>query len=129
MSLAHALKTAIAVKEYNDSVEAANLKAKEAKDKSWKPETLVDGGTTWWVIERTKQVSGVTKVIKSKVRVVSIPYGMDDDEKYIGITKGKFSFTNGSGNRVYLSVKSYIEADKFVTEVYGKGMYRVSNYA
>ena len=41
--------------------------------------------------------------------------------------KGKFSFRNACGNRIYVSVKSYKEADEFVAEMYGKGTYRVSS--
>lgn len=127
MSLAHALKTAIAIKGYNDEVEAAAAKKKQLKEKSWDIGVLDKGGVTWWVRDVEKEVGGKVKIVKQKVKVVCIPDGHDD--KYLGETKGKFSFRNGSGNRVYLSVKSYRDANEFVSEVYSNGRYRVSNFA
>ena len=70
-----------------------------------------------------------TDVVKDKEVIQKIKITVltqDQDPTEVG-NKGKFSFRNACGNRIYVSVKSYKEADEFVAEMYGKGTYRVSS--
>ena len=126
MSLALALKTALALNEY----ETEQQQKKELKEKAWNPEVLVLGGVCWWNRKVAKQVldkkTGVVKdkEVVQKVKVVVLTDTQDPSEVS---NKGKFSFRNACGNRIYISVKSYKEADEFVAEMYGKGVYRVSS--
>lgn len=126
MSLALALKTALALNEY----ETEQQQKKELKEKAWNPDVLVNGGTSWWNRKVVKQVldkkTGVVKDKETiqKVKVVVLTDQQDPTE--VG-NKGKFSFRNACGNRIYIGVKSYKEADEFVAEFYGKGTYRVSS--
>ena len=126
MSLALALKTALALNEY----ETEQQQKKELKQKAWNPDVLVTGGVTWWNRKVVKQVlDKKTELVKDKettqkIKVVVLTDTQDPSE--VG-NKGKFSFRNACGNRIYISVKSYKEADEFVSEMYGKGTYRVSS--
>lgn len=126
MSLALALRTALALNEY----ETEQQQKKELKEKAWNPEVLVLGGVCWWNHKVVKQVvDKKTNVVKDKVVVQKIKITVltqDQDPTEVG-NKGKFSFRNACGNRIYISVKSYKEADEFVAEFYGKGTYRVSS--
>lgn len=128
MSLAAALKTAIAIKEYTDEQESIAEKKKQLKEKSWDVAILHLGGVTWWSRSVDKLVGDVVKVTKQKVKIVAVPQGEEELPKYVNEVKGKFSFINGCGVRIHLSVKSYKDADEFVTEFYGKGKFRVSNF-
>lgn len=126
MSLALALKTALALNEY----ETEQQQKKELKEKAWNPDVLVNGGITWWNRKVVKQVvDKKTDIVKNKVVVqkVKVLVLTDQQDPSEVSNKGKFSFRNACGNRIYISVKSYKEADEFVTEVYGKGTYRVSS--
>lgn len=126
MSLALALKTALALNEY----ETEQQQKKELKEKAWNPDVLVTGGVTWWNRKVVKQVvDKKTNVVKDKeaVQKIKITVLTQDQDPSEVSNKGKFSFRNASGNRIYISVKSYKEADEFVTEFYGKGTYRVSS--
>lgn len=126
MSLALALRTALALNEY----ETEQQQKKELKEKAWNPEVLVLGGVCWWNRKVVKQVvdkkTGVVKdkAVAQKIKITVLT--QDQDPTEVG-NKGKFSFRNACGNRIYIAVKSYKEADEFVAEVYGKGVYRVSN--
>lgn len=126
MSLALALKTALALNEY----ETEQQQKKELKEKAWNPDVLVTGGVTWWNRKVVKQVvDKKTNVVKDKettqkIKITVLTQNQDPTEVS---NKGKFSFRNACGNRIYISVKSYKEADEFVTEMYGKGTYRVSS--
>ena len=126
MSLALALKTALALNEY----ETEQQQKKELKEKSWNPDVLVTGGTSWWNRKVVKQVvdkkTGVVKDKETTQKVKIVVLAQDQDPSEVG-NKGKFSFRNACGNRIYISVKSYKEADEFVSEMYGKGTYRVSS--
>ena len=126
MSLALALKTALALNEY----ETEQQHKKELKEKAWNPDVLVTGGVSWWNRKVVKQVvDKKTNVVKDKetVQKVKITVLTQDQEPTEVSNKGKFSFRNACGNRIYISVKSYREADEFVAEIYGKGVYRVSS--
>lgn len=126
MSLALALKTALALNEY----ETEQQQNRELKEKAWNPEVLVLGGVCWWNRKVVKQVvDKKTNVVKDKEAVQKVKITVltqDQDPTEVG-NKGKFSFLNACGNRIYISVKSYKEADEFVAEFYGKGTYRVSS--
>lgn len=126
MSLALALKTALAMNEY----ETEQQQKKELKEKAWNPDVLVTGGVTWWNRKVVKQiVDKKTNVVKDKetTQKIKITVLTQDQESTEVGNKGKFSFRNACGNRIYISVKSYKEADEFVTAMYGKGTYRVSS--
>ena len=126
MSLALALKTALALNEY----ETEQQQKKELKEQSWNPDVLVTGGTSWWNRKVVKQVldkkTGVVKDKEAVQKIKVVVLTQDQDPCEVS-NKGKFSFRNASGCRIYISVKSYKEADEFVAEMYGKGTYRVSN--
>lgn len=129
MSLALALKTALALNEY----ETEQQQKKVLKEKAWNPEVLVLGGVCWWNRKVVKQVvDKKTNVVKDKVVVQKVKITVltqDQDPTEVG-NKGKFSFRNACGNRIYLSVKSYDVAYEFVNDFYGKvgvkGFYTVS---
>lgn len=126
MSLALALKTALALNEYETEQQQKN----ELKEKAWNPDVLATGGVTWWHRKVVKQVvDKKTNVVKDKetTQKIKITVLTQDQEPTEVGNKGKFSFRNACGNRVYISVKSYKEADEFVAEFYGKGTYRVSS--
>lgn len=126
MSLALALKTALALNEY----ETEQQQKKELKEKAWNPDVLVTGGVSWWNRKVVKQVvDKKTGVVKDKevVQKVKITVLTDQQDPTEVSNKGKFSFRNACGNRIYIAVKSYKEADEFVAEMYGKGTYRVSS--
>lgn len=126
MSLALALRTALALNEY----ETEQQQKKQLKEKTWNPDILVNGGVCWWNRKVVKQVvDKKTNVVKDKAvvqKIKIIVLTQDQDPTEVS-NKGKFSFRNACGNRIYISVKSYKEADEFVAEFYGKGTYRVSN--
>ena len=126
MSLALALKTALALNEY----ETEQQQKKELKEKAWNPDILVTGGVTWWNRKVVKQVvDKKTNVVKDKetIQKIKITVLTQEQDPTEVSNKGKFSFRNACGNRIYISVKSYKEADEFVAEFYGKGTYRVSS--
>lgn len=126
MSLALALKTALAMNEY----EVEQQQKRELKEKTWNPDVLVNGGVSWWNRKVVKQVlDKKTGVVKDKetVQKIKVTVLTDKQDPCEVSNKGKFSFRNACGNRIYLSVKSYKDADEFVAEMYGKGTYRVSN--
>lgn len=126
MSLALALKTALALNEY----ETEQQQKKELKEKSWNPDVLVTGGVSWWNRKVVKQVlDKKTGVVKDKeaVQKIKVVVLTDTQDPCEVSNKGKFSFRNASDNRIYLAVKSYKDADEFVAEMYGKGTYRVSS--
>lgn len=126
MSIKHALTLALLVKEHND----IQAQKKVLKEKAWNPEVLVSGGVCWWNHKVVKQVvDKKTGIVKDKevVQKVKITILTDQQDPTEVSNKGKFSFRNACGNRIYISVKSYKEADEFVAEMYGKGTYRVSS--
>ena len=126
MSLALALKTALALNEY----ETEQQQKKVLKEKAWNPEVLVLGGVCWWNRKVVKQVvDKKTNVVKDKetIQKIKITVLTQDQDPTEVSNKGKFSFRNACGNRIYISIKSYKEADEFVSEMYGKGTYRVSS--
>lgn len=116
MSLQLALKTALAMKEYNDDV----AKKETLRKKEWDEAVLVNGGVVWWCTTEqvVKYVNGITKVanIKKKVKVCVLT---SDNEWGDVPNKGKFSFRNAHDCRIFLSVKSYRDAEKVVKEIYG----------
>ena len=66
--------------------------------------------------------TGKTKVKKVKVVVV---LQHQDSSEVLG--KGKFAFRNALGNRVFLTVRSYIDANEVVRQMFGTVCYRVSS--
>ena len=84
----------------------------------------------YWNRKVIKQVvDKKTNVVKDKetIQKVKITVLTQDQDPTEVSNKGKFSFRNACGNRIYISVKSYKEADDFVAEFYSKGVYRVSS--
>ena len=116
MSLQLALKTALAMKEYNDDV----AKKETLRKKEWDEAVLVNGGVAWWCTTEkvVKFVNGITKLsnVKKKVKVCVLT---SDNEWGDIQNKGKFSFRNAHDCRIFLSVKSYRDAEKVVKEIYG----------
>lgn len=114
MSFAHALKTAIALKEYKDEV----AKKKATKEKEWDENVLNKGGVTWFEMIDSKvvEVNGVKKLkhVKKKVKISVL----QQHEGFNTISnKGKFCFRNALGNKIYISVRTYIDADKVVRQM------------
>lgn len=106
MSFAHALKTAIALKEYKDEV----AKKKATKEKEWDENVLNKGGVTWWSL--IEIVDGKKKTKKIKISV------LQQHEEFNTISnKGKFCFRNALGNKIYISVRTYLDADKVVRQM------------
>ena len=93
---------------------------KKLKEKEFDINVLSKGGTTYWKQQYTDS-SGKTKTKDVKITVVL--QGQDSSDYS---NKGKFSFRDGCGSRVFISVKSYVEAEKFIEEFYGKGKYTLS---
>jgi len=128
MSLQLALTLALAKKDME-----IQQKEKETKEKKeWDEGVLSNGGVTWFpiTVKTEKIVSGVVKKSSTKKKIkicVLLP-----SEEFSQISnKGKFSFRNALGNRVFLSVKSYVEAESIVKELYGetkdgKSVYKVT---
>ena len=110
--LALALKTAFAMKEYTDTQQEKIKKDK----KEWDENVLTKGGVTYFAM---KTHDGKTKKVKISVLT-------EKDEFNVISSKGKFLIKNAMGNKVYMSVKSYKEADMIVSQIYGSGMYRVT---
>ena len=110
--LALALKTAFAMKEYTD---AQQEKIKKDK-KEWDENVLTKGGVTYFAM---KTPDGKTKKVKISVLT-------EKDEFNVISSKGKFLIKNAMGNKIYMSVKSYKEADMIIGQIYGSGMYRVT---
>ena len=110
-----ALKTAIAVDEYKQET----IIKKEQNEKKWNPNVLVKGGVSYVEIVDQKIVEkdGVKKLkpTKKKVKITVILQGHDNTEY---TNKAKFSFRNGLGNRVFMNVKTYIDADKVIRAMY-----------
>ena len=93
---------------------------KKLKEKEFDINVLSNGGVTYWKQQYTDS-SGKTKTKDVKITVVL--QGQDSSDYS---NKGKFSFRDGCGSRVFISVKSYAEAEKFIEEFYGKGKYTLS---
>lgn len=106
MSLGAALKTAIALKEYKDEV----AKKKATKEKEWDENVLNKGGVTWWSL--TEIVDGKKKTKKVKISVL-----LQHEEFNTISNKGKFCFRNALGNKIYISVRTYIDADKVTRQM------------
>ena len=110
-----ALKTAIAIDEYKKET----IVKKEQKEKKWNPNVLSKGGVSYAEIidQKVIEKDGVKKLkpIKKKVKITVVIQGCDTSEY---TNKGKFSFRNGLGNRIFMNVKTYIEADKVVRALY-----------
>lgn len=115
MSLAAAMKQAKALSDYK-------LQQKEKlkkENKEWNENVLIDGGISWF--EAVEQIivekNGVKKVANKKKKI-KVSVILQHQESTIIPNKGKFSFRNGFGNRVFLNVKSYVDADKLVRQIY-----------
>lgn len=118
-----AMQTAMKHHEMKKEIEKQQkekLVRKKLKEKVWDVDVLSKGGTTYWKQQYTNS-NGKTKTKDVKITVVL--QGQDSSEFS---NKGKFSFRDGCGSRVFISVKSYAEAEKFIEEFYGKGKYTLS---
>ena len=118
-----AMQTAMKHHEMKKEIEKQQkqkLVKKKLKEKEFDINVLSSGGTTYWKQQYTDS-NGKTKTKDVKITVVL--QGQDSSEVS---NKGKFSFRDGCGSRVFISVKSYVEAEKFIEEFYGKGKYTLS---
>ena len=115
MSLAAAMKQAKALSDYK-------LQQKEKlkkENKEWNENVLVDGGVSWFeVVEQVVVEKNGTSKIANKKKKVKVSVILQHQESTSIPNKGKFSFRNGFGNRVFLNVKSYVDADKLVRQIY-----------
>lgn len=71
----------------------------------------------------TLELGGMTyfKMDKKWVRISVLTRDNEAD-----ITKFKFHFRNSYGNKVFISAKTYIEAQAVADAIYSQGMYKVS---
>ena len=115
MSLAAAMKQAKALSDYK-------LQQKEKlkkENKEWNENVLVDGGVSWFeVVEQVVVEKNGVKKLTNKKKKVKVSVILQHQESTTIPNKGKFSFRNGFGNRVFLNVKSYVDADKLVRQIY-----------
>lgn len=93
---------------------------KKLKEKEFNIDVLSSGGTTYWKQQYTDS-NGKTKTKNVKITVV-----LQGQDSSVYSNKGKFSFRDGCGSRVFISVKSYSEAEKFIEEFYGVKKYTLS---
>ena len=115
MSLANAMKQAQALSEYKKQ-----QKAKMKNDlKEWNESVLVDGGVSWFEVVKSEIVekNGVKKLVNKKKKI-KVSVILQNQESTDIPNKGKFSYRNGFGNRVFLNVKSYVDADHVVRSIY-----------
>ena len=112
MSFAHVLKTAIALKEHKDEV----AKKKATKEKEWDENVLNKGGVTWWSLTDIVDGVGCNKP-KKKTKKVKVCALLQHEEFNTISNKGKFCFRNALGNKIYISVRTYIDADKVVRQM------------
>lgn len=121
-----AMQTAIKHNEMKKELEKQQkekLIKKKLKEKEFNIDVLSSGGTTYWKQQYTDS-NGKTKT--KDVKITVIPQGQETSDHS---NKGKFSFRDGLGNRIYISVRTYADAEQFITEWYGKGKYTLSCYA
>lgn len=86
------------------------------KSKVWNDKVLSDGGISYWSTKDTEKVK--LGQLKPKYRV-ALAKG--------GCTKLlKFKIKDASGSIFSVAAKTQAEANHIVGEIYGKGMYRVS---
>lgn len=85
---------------------------KKAKKKSFDELVLEVGGMTHYNFN------------KKWYRISVLPCHNKDDD--FEITKFKFHFKNGFGHTVFISAKTYSDAQAVVNDIYGDGMYKVS---
>lgn len=118
MSIKNAMKQALALSEYKKAI-----KEKVMKDsKEWNADVLIDGGVSYFPLNILYDKTGKAKIKKVKVVVV---LQHQDSGDVSG--KGKFAFRNALGNRVFLTVRSYIDANEVVKQMFGTVCYRVSS--
>lgn len=118
MSIKNAMKQALALSEYKKAI-----KDKVMKDsKEWNADVLIDGGVSYFPLNTIDEKTGKTKV--KKVKVVVVLQHQDSGEVS---GKGKFAFRNALDNRVFLTVRSYIDANEVVKQMFGTVCYRVSS--
>ena len=121
MSLASAMKQAKALSDYKmQQQERLQQKEKLKKEnKEWNENVLVDGGVSWFeVVEKVVVEKNGVKKLTNKKKKVKVSVILQHQESTTIPNKGKFSFRNGFGNRVFLNVKSYVDADKLVRQIY-----------
>lgn len=118
-----AMQTAIKHNEMKKELQKQQkekLIKKKLKEKEFNIDVLSSGGTTYWKQQYTDS-NGKTKTKDVKITVV-----LQGQDSSVYSNKGKFSFRDGCGSRVFISVKSYSEAEKFIEEFYGVKKYTLS---
>ena len=118
-----AMQTAIKHHEMKKEIakqQQEKMLKKKLKEKEFNIDILSSGGTTYWKQQYTDNKG---KVKTKDVKITVVLQGTDSSDYS---NKGKFSFRDGCGSRVFISVKSYAEAEKFIEEFYGKGKYTLS---
>ena len=93
---------------------------KKLKEKEFNIDVLSSGGTTYW---KQQYIDSNGKTKTKHVKITVIPQGQETTEFS---NKGKFSFRDGLGNRIYISVRTYADAEQFIAEWYGIKKYTLS---
>lgn len=118
-----AMQTAIKHNEMKKELQKQQkekLIKKKLKEKEFNIDVLSSGGTTYWKQQYTDSNG---KVKTKDVKITVIPQGQETSDHS---NKGKFSFRDGLGNRIYISVRTYADAEQFITEWYGVKKYTLS---
>ena len=115
--------------QQQDKLIKKRLSEQVKEKKKFDINVLSKGGVTYWQQQYTDN-NGKVKTKDVKITVLTQEYqdyiNSGGDTDFNLIRKGKFSFRDGCGSRVFISVKSYAEAEKFIEEFYGKGKYTLS---
>lgn len=93
-----------------DKYESENVFKKQKK--CYDPSVLEKGGNTHFKVN-------------SKWFRISVLTGSNESD----ITKYKFHIKNGHGNIVFVSAKSYVDAQAVIDAIYGRNMFSVSGSA
>lgn len=107
-------------KQQKEKLIKKKLSEQVKEKKQFDINVLSSGGVTYWKQQYTDN-DGKFKTKDVKITVVL----QGQDSSYFS-NKGKFSFRDGCGSRVFISVKSYAEAEKFIEEFYGAKKYSIS---
>ena len=107
-------------KQQKEKLIKKKLSEQVKEKKKFDINVLSKGGTTYWKQQYTDSNG---KVKTKDVKITVVLQGQDSSDYS---NKGKFSFRDGCGSRVFISVKSYAEAEKFIEEFYGAKKYSIS---